>query len=56
MKLRKGMKLIFKDRTETIEKASNNHLTGMIKTDRETYSTDLIQRWLHYGFIKAEKK
>lgn len=34
MKLRKGLKLRFKDRTETIEKASNDPYTGMVKTDK----------------------
>lgn len=55
MKLRKGLKLKFKDRTETIEKASNNPITGMVETDKSEYSTDFIQRWISFGFVTVEK-
>lgn len=53
--LKKGYKLEFKDRTETILKASNNRLTGEVITDGNTYSTDFICRWLDFGFIKIIK-
>jgi len=52
MKLRKGKKLIFKDRTEVIISASNNRITGMVVTDGNEYSTDFIMRWLEFGFVK----
>lgn len=54
MNLRKGKKLIFKDRTETIIKASNNINTGVVLTDVKEYSTDFINRWINFGFIKVE--
>jgi hypothetical protein len=54
-KLRKGQKLKFRDRTETIEKASNDRLKGTVRTDRKEYSADFIMRWLEFGFVKIEK-
>lgn len=54
MKLRKGMILVFKNRTEVIQKASNNIYTGEIVTDKQTYSTDFIIRWIHAGFVKLK--
>lgn len=54
MKLKKGLILVFKDREETIIQASNNILTGTIKTNNNTYSTDFINRWIEYGFIKVK--
>ena len=54
MKLRKGKKLVFKDRIETITKASNDPINGMVKTDKQEYSTDFINRWLQFGFVKVE--
>jgi hypothetical protein len=53
-KLKKGKKLVFKDRTEKIVKASNNRVTGMVLTDKNEYSTDFICRWLEFGFVKLE--
>lgn len=53
--LKKGYKIEFKDRTETIVKASNNRLTGEIQTDKKTYSTDFIYRWIDFGFVKIIK-
>ncbi len=55
MKLKKGLKIVFKDRVETIEKASNNPYTGIVKTDKQEYSTDFINRWISFGFITIEK-
>ena len=52
-KLIKGKKLIFKDRIETITKASNDPINGMVKTDKQEYSTDFINRWLQFGFVKV---
>jgi hypothetical protein len=52
MKLRKGKKLVFKDRTETIIKASNDPINGIVITDKQEYSTDFINRWLNFGFVK----
>ena len=54
MNLRKGKKLVFKNRTETILKASNNRITGVVLTDKQEYSTDFICRWLEFGFVKLE--
>ena len=54
MKLRKGKKLIFKDRIETIIKASNDPVNGMVKTDKQEYSIVFINRWLQFGFVKVE--
>lgn len=57
MKLKKGVKLHFinADRVETIEKASNDPIAGKVKTDHKEYSTDFINRWLKFGFIKFVK-
>lgn len=54
MNLRKGKKLVFKDRTETIEKGTNNTVSGTVLTDKQRYSVDFIRRWLHFGFVKIE--
>jgi len=54
MKYRKGKKLVFKDRIETIVKASNDPINGMIKTDSNEYSTDFINRWVQFGFVNVE--
>lgn len=54
MKLRKGMVLVFKDGAQTIIKASNNRMTGIVVTDKDTYSTDFIMRWLDFGFVKLK--
>ena len=54
MKLKKGKILIFKEREETIKKASNNRITGMIQTDKNEYSTDFICRWMEFGFVKLK--
>lgn len=52
LKLRKGKKLIFKNREEVIIKASNNRENGIVLTDAQEYSTDFIFRWLEFGFVK----
>lgn len=54
MKLKKGNILHFtgSDRKETIEKASNNRISGEVKTNHQTYSTDFIYRWIEFGFVK----
>ena len=56
MKLKKGITLIFfpnqtNIREELIIKASNNRLTGEIITNKNTYSTDFIMRWVELGII-----
>jgi hypothetical protein len=53
MKLKKGDKLEFKSRTETIIKASNDRVKGSIITDLNEYSTDFIFRWIEFGFLKV---
>ena len=57
MKLRKGMVLVFStDRpNETITKASNDPVNGMVQTDLREYSTDFINRWLRFGFCRVFK-
>lgn len=50
-KLKKGQTIVFREREEKIISVSNNRLTGNIVTDKETYSTDFIYRWLEFGFI-----
>lgn len=54
MKLRKGKKIIFKDRVEIITKASNDQISGKIITDKNEYSTYFINSWLKMGFLKIE--
>lgn len=58
MKFRKGMKLYFvtSNRTEVIEKGSSDPIMGMLKTDKQEYSCDFINRWLHNGFVKLFDK
>lgn len=53
--MKKGMRLVFKNRAEVIVKASNNRTNGMVLTDKQEYSTDFISRWLELGFVKLEK-
>lgn len=53
MKLKKGDKLKFKNRIETIIKVSNDKINGIIITDSNEYSTDFIYRWIGFGFIKT---
>lgn len=58
MKLRKGQVLVFAERTrpnETITKASNDPVNGMVKTDLSEYSTDFIKRWMNLGFCRVFK-
>jgi hypothetical protein len=52
--MKKGNILVFKDREEVIIKANNNRTTGEIITDKNTYSTDFIKRWLEFGFVKIK--
>lgn len=58
MKLRKGDKIHFISRNETeiIIKVSNDRFTSDIVTDKKTYSTDFIQRWIDFGFVKVLDK
>jgi hypothetical protein len=53
MKLHKGMILQFKDRSEKILSVKNCRISGNIVTERQTYSTDFICRWIDFGFIKV---
>jgi hypothetical protein len=55
MKVKKGMKLVFNDRSEVIIKGSTDRINGMIVTDSKEYSVDFIMRWLEFGFVKLEK-
>jgi hypothetical protein len=55
MRLKKGDKIIFKDRVETVTKANNDLVNSIIKTELREYSTDFINRWISFGFIKIEK-
>jgi methylase of polypeptide subunit release factors len=55
MKIKKGMKLVFKNRSEVILKASNDRVNGMLVSDKAEYSVDYIMRWLEFGFVKLEK-
>ena len=55
MKVKKGMKLVFNDRSEVIIKASTDRINGRIVTDSKEYSVDFIMRWLTFGFVKLEK-
>ena len=54
--MKKGDILVFKNREEVIIKASNGRITGEVITDKQTYSTDFIKRWLDFGFIKIKGK
>lgn len=54
--MKKGNILVFKDREEVIVKVSNNISTGEVITDKHTYSTDFIKRWLDFGFVKIKGK
>jgi hypothetical protein len=58
MKISKGMRIHFvsADRSEIVEKGSSCRVTGMVKTDREVYSSDFIHRWLELGFLKIFDK
>lgn len=53
--MKKGMILVFKNRTEVILKASRDRINGMILTDKAEYSVDYIMRWIEFGFVKLEK-
>lgn len=55
MILKKGMILVFKNREETITKASNDRLRGSIVTTQQTYSTDFIMRWLELKFVSVKQ-
>lgn len=56
MSLRKGKLLVFKDRTEIIQKASNNPYKGMVTTDKNEYSTCFVLSWINFGFVKLKNK
>lgn len=56
MGLRKGDKLVFESRTETVVKGSKDWVMGMVKTDLQEYSMDFIRRGVSFGFIKIKKK
>ena len=58
MKLRKGHVIVFAEKSrpnETVLKASNDPVNGMIVTNAREYSTDFINRWIHFGFCRAFK-
>ena len=55
MKIKKGMKLVFNNRSEIIIKGSNDRVNGIIVTDGNEYSVDFIMRWLEFGCVKLEK-
>jgi hypothetical protein len=55
MKIKKGMKLVFNNRSEVIIKGSSNRINGIIVSDKAEYSVDFIMRWLEFGFVKLEK-
>lgn len=52
---RKNYILKFKDRSEIILKASNDKINGTVITDKNEYSTDFINRWINFGFVKLIK-
>lgn len=54
--LRKGNILEFKSRSETILRANNDPIKGTILTDKQEYSTDFINRWINFGFVKIKNK
>ena len=58
MKLKKGMILVFAEgkRQEKIVKASSDPIKGKIITDANEYSTDFINRWIHFGICRAFKE
>jgi hypothetical protein len=57
MKITKGMILVFSEgkRQETVVKASADPINGKIVTDAREYSTDFINRWIHFGICRAFK-
>lgn len=55
MRLSKNMVVVFKDREEVILKASNDRVKGLVKTDRNEYSTDFLMRWYDFGFVTFKK-
>lgn len=58
MKIRKGNVIVFAEKSrpnETILKASNDPINGTVVTDQREYSTDFINRWLHFGFCRVFK-
>lgn len=58
MKLQKGMILVFAEgkRQEKIVKASSDPIKGKIITDSNEYSTDFINRWIHFGICRVFKE
>jgi hypothetical protein len=55
MKLKKGMILVFAEgkRQEKIVKASSDPIKGKVITEANEYSTDFINRWIHFGICRA---
>jgi hypothetical protein len=45
------MILVFKNREETIIKASNDRVGGVVVTDKRRYSTDFIHIWRKNKFL-----
>jgi hypothetical protein len=55
VKLKKGMILVFAEgkRQEKIVKASSDPIKGTVITDANEYSTDFINRWIHFGICRV---
>jgi len=49
------MILVFADgkRLEKIVKASSDPIKGKVITEANEYSTDFINRWIHFGICRA---
>jgi hypothetical protein len=53
--LKKGNIIVFsrKDKAnETIIKGSSDPINGMVLTDKQEYSVDFLNRWVHFGFCR----
>jgi hypothetical protein len=56
--LKKGNIIVFsrKDKpNETIIKGSSDPINGMVTTDKQEYSVDFLNRWVHFGFCRVFK-
>ena len=55
MKIKKGMTIVFTGgkRQEKIIKASSDPIKGKVITEADEYSTDFINRWIHFGFCRV---
>lgn len=53
--IKRGNIIVFsrKDKPyETILKGSSDPINGMVLTDKQEYSVDFINRWVHFGFCR----